>query len=440
MDAPTQIPSLVIAAMMTASVPLSAQQDPDRRVGRDEFGQPIVLSAVDARTVALFAKAAGVPMGVELSSEAPGRTRKPVTLTGLPAGRALQLMAGFDARYDMREVGGVFVLRPRGAWDRPEHPLHAPVPPVSLRDIRGRNALSLIAAFLDGPQYKETQLGDTRRFSLELPEGTVLDLLNATVRGHGELAWSFEPTGDRPGSIFPYIVSLLSGASGVGCGVPGSAPREPVDVAAYGDPARPNDASASVLDRIVDSRPKETALVVYGPYPSAITDLAKATRVPMGIEFLGAPDEPSWVPISTSGRTLREVLDAMVAADARYEWREMGGVIAVRPVSAWNDSNSLLFRQVAPVQLTDVSPQAAVLRVAQVLGRAEPLSFPDGRPLSVDLPEGTVLDLVNAILRAHGELTWELTPETNREAVRQGYRYTLSFGVMGGGGVGFALR
>ena len=67
---------------LTAAGPAAAQLAPDRRVGPDEFGAPIVVTAIDPRLIGKFARAAGVPMGIEVAPGRPRRT-KPATLTGL---------------------------------------------------------------------------------------------------------------------------------------------------------------------------------------------------------------------------------------------------------------------------------------------------------------------------------------------------------------------
>jgi hypothetical protein len=94
------------------------------------------------------------------------------------------------------------------------------VSPVVLRNIRGQNALSLIAALLGAPQYKDAQFGDTKRCSLRVESGTLVDVLNATVSAHGRLAWAFERSAD-PTAIVPFVVTLFSGSAGSGSGVPG---------------------------------------------------------------------------------------------------------------------------------------------------------------------------------------------------------------------------
>ena len=119
----------------------------------------------------------------------------------------------------------------------------------------------------------------------------------------------------------------------------------------------------------------------------------------------------------------------------------MDGVVVVRPAAAWSDPGSVLFKQVPAVHLVDVAPRQAVERLARELGGTRALEpFPHGRTMSLDQPQGPVLDLVNAIVRAHGEMTWALAPRTGPDATEEGYRYTLTLEVMGGSGVGFPVR
>jgi len=430
--------ALSVLWTLTGICPAAAQLAPDRRVGPDELGNPIVVTTIEPGLIGKFARAAGVPMGIEVAPGRPRRT-KPATLTGLTVREALDAMAAADGRYEWREMNGVMVLRSAAAWERGDHPLHASVPAIQLPGIRARNALGLIAALLDGPQYKDAQLGDTKRFALRVDAGTVLDVLNATVSAHGELAWAFEA---KPAdAMFPFTVTLFSGFAGSGCGVPGRSPEQTVDVLRYADaPLFSAGGSASVLDRIVRTSASDRPLVVNGPFPSAVRDLANATSVPMGIEFLGPGNPPRSAEIPATGRTLRDVLDAMVAIDPRYEWREMDGVIVIRPTASWNDPQSLLFRLVPGERMHDVSPQTAIERLARQLGRTERLAgMPPGKPLSIDAPQGTVLDFANTIVRAHGRMLWTLEP-TTRAGERAGYRHTFNFGVMGGGGTGFEVR
>jgi hypothetical protein len=428
---------LFLSALLTAS-PAAAQSPLDKTIGPDEWGE-ITATAIEPALIGKLARAAGVPMGIEAAPGAARKTRAQ-KLTGLTLRAALEAMAAIDPRYEWREMNGVIVLRTPDAWNSSTDPLELPIQALLLSNVRARNALSVIAAFLGAPQSRDVQFDDAKRFSLQLDSGTVLDLLNATVRAHGELAWSFEPApNDRN---FPFLVSVIGGATGFGCGVPGRTPQSPVNLARYLDPAAlAPGGSMSVVDRVVGIGPNELPLVVNGPSPWAVDHLADATRVPMGLEFLGPGKPPPSMGISATGRRLRDVLDAMVAVDPRYEWREMDGVVVIRPAAAWNDAANLLFRMVAPIRMIDVPAQQAIQRLAREVGYQHPLGDAfGGNRVTLDLPQGTVLDLANAIVRTHGELTWTLDAEPPLDGARAGYRYTFMFSVMGGGGSGFGAR
>jgi hypothetical protein len=429
---------VVALLALVAGLPVAAHAQGllDRTIGSGEFSTPIIAAQVDDQLIGALARAAGVPMGIELATE-PEPKRAGTPLTGLTVSAALDAIIAIDPRYEWRDMNGTIVLRTREAWASGWHPLHDQVPPVLLGDIRGRNALSYVAAWLGGPQCRDIQFGDSTRFTLQFDGGTVLDLLNAVVRAHGELAWSFAPRPTSPS--FPYMVTLFIGSSGTGCGVPGLRPAEPVDPALFLEPLRLDGAAAPpVLERIVGSGPHDRPLVLYGPVPSSVGALAAAARVPMGIEFLGPPPRPSISRITATGRRVRDVLDAMIAVDPRYEWREMHGVIVIRPAAAWYDPESLLFRPVPPIEMIDVLTGEAIARLGRELGREDAAAFPETRRISLDLPPGTILDFANAIVRAHGELTWTLAP-TEPDGVLS-YPYVLTFGIVGGGGGGVGVR
>lgn len=65
--------------------------------------------------------------------------------------------------------------------------------------------------------------------------------------------------------------------------------------------------------------------------------------------------------------------------------------------------------------------------------------FPDSRLVWLDLPPGTVLELLCALARPHGDLAWvfeDLDPET-RKSTGLGHRLWL---LMPGGGSGTPVR
>ena len=121
-----------------------------------------------------------------------------------------------------------------------------------------------------------------------------------------------------------------------------------------------------VLDRIVGLAVSEHPVIITRVDGQAIGTLARAAGVPMGFE--GLLTAKKRFSILATKRTLRDVLDAMVAADRRYEWREDDGVIVVRPVDAWNDQSSSLNAPVDGVTLEDVTATDLLAVLARMVG------------------------------------------------------------------------
>jgi hypothetical protein len=114
-------------------------------------------------------------------------------------------------------------------------------------------------------------------------------------------------------------------------------------------------------------------------------------------------------------------------------------VIVFRTVEAWGDPQDPLSRAIPSVRLDDVRASDAIGLVASTLGAPEHATnnFSDSRHFSVDLPPGTVLDLLNAVVRSHGELTWDLSERRASGSAPNGYRHTIWFLLFSGGGSGF---
>jgi hypothetical protein len=139
---------------------------------------------------------------------------------------------------------------------------------------------------------------------------------------------------------------------------------------------------------------------------------------------------------------LRVALEAIGSLDPRFEWRDMNGVIVFRPVEAWADPYDPLFRLIPSVRLDDVPGSEAVGLVRSMLRAPEPATdkssdFSDSRHFSIDLPQSTMLDLLNAVVRSHGELTWDLSDVDRSRLSPEGYQHTMTFHNFHGTGLGF---
>jgi hypothetical protein len=380
----------------------------------------------------------------------PRTTQLSIPATRKALREVLDAIVAADARYEWREDDGVIVVRPVDAWNDPASLLHAPVDAVSLHDLAATDVFGVLTRMVGGTVPPGQGLGDTKRFSVAIPgNSTLLHALDAIVRAHGTLTWAMEPSMTRDAS-FPTTLSLLIGSTGVGFGIRAAVVGRQTHVTYQ---TRPNTAvvTGSVpatgearFDRIVETRPDGQPLVAHGV--GAVRALAAAARTPMGLEMLPPSEQqklrrPGFDGVKLTGMTLQNALATLIALDPRYEWRDLDGVIVFRPLQAWLDTSHPLFRLVAPVRLDDVTASKPIGVVASALGAPEHAhnNFPDSRAFSIDLPQGSILDLLNGIARSHGQMYWEWNVNTAEDRKLSGRRFTVLFSVLGGGGQGFAV-
>lgn len=167
----------------------------------------------------------------------------------------------------------------------------------------------------------------------------------------------------------------------------------------------------------------------------------------MGVELLppGEP-RPSGDGVTVTGLSLRDALTALMALDSRYEWREVDGVVVVRPLFAWTDPEHPLSRQTGAVRLDAVPLEDAIdfqqtlLEPGMKFSPARDRGLPVPR-ISVNLAGGTHLSLLVAMAKSHGELCWIYEDLNDADARFFGGRqHQLSFRSAAGAGHGFAFR
>lgn len=136
-------------------------------------------------------------------------------------------------------------------------------------------------------------------------------------------------------------------------------------------------------------------------------------RVSMPFNFQARPSRPIVSvrprPLDVRGVPLRQALDAVIAADRRYEWREVDGVVVVRPRAAWRDAGHPLLRRVTAIELDDAG-------------------------VSRDLDGGTLFDLLNAAVRKDGRLQWSLRSGVSTIFLDGGRAVTVSQPLLSLGG------
>ena len=178
-----------------------------------------------------------------------------------------------------------------------------------------------------------------------------------------------------------------------------------------------------------------------------LRSIAHASGVLIGFETMLAPEEGTsgtefgwWL----RGKTVREALDSLIALHPGYEWRSVNGVIHVRPESAFTNRDHFLNHAAGPLAMKDALPLQATFAVHRVFVPACVIRHPiytDQRdeflknepeamrtPVTFSFKGGTVLDLLDAVVRAHGSLYWNVTyhvpPERLHDAVPR-YEYAI---------------
>ena len=115
-----------------------------------------------------------------------------------------------------------------------------------------------------------------------------------------------------------------------------------------------------------------------------------------------------------TGITARQALDHLVAIVPAYRWHEVEGVIVVRPKEAWDDPRNPLNLPTPPFEVSNGHSHGVLGTILRTV--RPPLLIPHvrvpsvsiSRPVSVSFPGGTLLDALNALVRAHGDSEWQV--------------------------------
>jgi hypothetical protein len=469
---PKLLASLSIVLFVVLDVTLAvAQPVLERVVGLDPSEQPVTITRIDGQTIGTLARASGVPMGFE--GLQPSNMLMAVVATKRSLRDVLDEMVAADRRYEWREDDGVIVVRPVEAWNDQSSSFNRPIDGITLQNVTATDLFPVLTRIVGVRVVPTTGLADTKRMSLQIAnDSTLLSALNAMVRAHGILSWSVEPSrsGDR---AFPTTLSLFVGSAGLGFGVSASArmqwagvaccaadsvsaPTQPHARAAAGVPNRavatgPGTGTgigtdeSSRFERIVGSRPNGLPIVARG-VADVLREVAASVHVIVGFEALGVteeqvPNRPGFDGVKLTGMTLQEALTVLVTLDPRYQWYDVDGVIVFRPVTAWLDPASPLVRAVDGIQMEDATMAKVIGEAMLRLGEPDHRrnTFPDSRTFSLNLPRGSVLEMLNGIVRAHGEVSWEWhenQPEDRK--LFGGRRFSVHFSLRGSG-QGFAI-
>jgi hypothetical protein len=189
--------------------------------------------------------------------------------------------------------------------------------------------------------------------------------------------------------------------------------------------------------------------------PDIAMRLATLIGVPAGAEALPGPclyeggKGPALeTPVNLLGMTISEAMDTLVALDPRYQWLETGGVIVIRPIEAWNDKKHFLHRKLSSFAVDDQNLGGALHQISAARdGDAAlpyielPMRTEQGhRKFSLALGTTTLFEAMNAIVREHGAMWWQVNycqPQALAESSRV---FLYTFDGAGLGTTGFLRR
>lgn len=161
----------------------------------------------------------------------------------------------------------------------------------------------------------------------------------------------------------------------------------------------------------------------------AMHQLAREAKVLLGYEqprtcwLVGPWPDAGDSPEVLTGMTARQALDHLVAMVPAYRWQEIDGVIVVRPKEARDDPRNPLNLPTAPFEVPNGHSHGVLetmLRAVTPSLLTPHMDVPSrsiNRPVSVSFLGGTLLDALNALVRAHGDSEWQFGYEGARATV-----------------------
>lgn len=197
----------------------------------------------------------------------------------------------------------------------------------------------------------------------------------------------------------------------------------------------------------------EADIVVRSPsipcqIPGLVMSIGISLKIPAGVEAATERCQDGKGPVKVTGRTplrgmtVREAMDTLVRADPRYRWVESDGVIVLRPIEAWEKRDHFLHQSVSQFALKDEDVEGALavvvtaLRSGQVPANeasTDHTPHADHR-FSVTLGATSIYEALNAIVKAHGELVWQVSycqPPTVLEHASIGFFFLQGTGLGG---------
>jgi hypothetical protein len=440
----TRVPavSATLAALVVTLCRLHGQIAPPPALASPETQLP-------DRQLVEFMRTLRVPMGVELRpAPAPSAIEAVDPWAGLsratPLSDAMARLLSRHAGYEWMKAGPIVSVRPAGSAARDDGWLDQRVDRFDTADLTMAGTLAAFGRLVD-PAFSDARVtarpaadeltrlpaairGPTedamaRRFPVHVERATLRQVLDAIVLAHGEAGWIATNRGEVPvradSRVTVVFWALGSVAARTG--------DEPVAPASPGSPGR----LPVVMLPVTEER-----------LPSVLAMIGRAAGIPMAL-VLTRP---------CAGGGARGFLDLADADAARavalvlepcpgYAAAERNGVMVVAPRGD-AEADRLLRTRVDTFRTDDMPAVEILRRLAGAVGgrylppvREPPLQTPASReswsrPVTVTIRKSTVGDVLDAIVKAHGGLSWSLRRDRYDnmmlELVGDGWAYGMS--------------
>jgi hypothetical protein len=124
---------------------------------------------------------------------------------------------------------------------------------------------------------------------------------------------------------------------------------------------------------------------------------------------------------SLDGIPLAEALDAAIAADGRYEWRNMTGIVVVRQARAWTDAADPLNRPVRNLAIASDSLWGVLVGLRDFVYTSRFVNSNRGTTVSLRVNAGTVLDALNQLAVQSEQSMWLASYRSSGQASDDGW-------------------
>ena len=441
---PFRLSGAALPAVPAVRAPIPPEMDRD-------IARP--SSASNAGPVSAFlsvAAAARLPIGIDagtipVASRDPRLTqfRSAPTPAPLEPGRLSEILATVLSRspeFELTVREGVINLAPRGSVTQPDHFLNQTIGPFTVMNVPTWKAVSL-ARLRMNPATRTATLADVpggtpkvffstfdRPVSLDLPNSTARDVLNAIVFANGGVGWTmrYAGAGGAPGraieadgvlELWPMTgsayMSVQVSRAGLWAETPGDAR---VSMTSSGLPQPPDGMPRALLSLPIESRRLTVELSRW-----CRTLSMKCTVEFVGPPLVGGPMGPPTAQYDFTGMAAKEALEKLTTFVPDVEWREEAGVYRIRS-RALPSTGMALDRVVASVDHTTGTLNEVFTLIRSIVSGDKPLlpgltagptvmsSSQDqrNRPVTLKMSNVTVRQILDEVARQYGDCSWSV--------------------------------